>query len=268
MKAKNALVNELQKNEHVVQVISADQLMAEFDYRNIDYKDWAKTLSGYAAPAQDAWLAKTIVKEFGFSGKVVLKKYGSKMYVVLKGYPGKRTLLTGTKYLTSNPQVVRMAVGPKGVMKSVKGGFVLTLILSVGIEVVDYVLNDTRTLYDLIGTVTGDILKIGVAAICSAVTAALVGGAIGVATTAAAPLIAAVAVGVLVGWALNKIDDKVGATACLIEMYKQVGIDLEELVGNITKLPGRVVQPIANEAYRWERYFIQKALNSTQRRAY
>ena len=260
MLVKNALVKDLQENEHVFQVLSLEQILAEFDYKNIDYTEWAKFTAGYVAPAQDIWLAKTLLKEFGYQGKVVLKNYNGKMYVVLKGYAGKRELLKGTRYLANNPKIVRMAVGPKGVMKSIKGGFVITLVLSVAIEVVDYLLSDTRTLHDFLGTISSDIVKIGVSAILSAVTAAAVGGAIGVATTAAAPLIAAIAVGVLAGLALNKIDEKVGATAALIKMYEGVGINLNQAISDVMTIP----QKISREIYRWERYFINRALNNVR----
>ena len=256
MKIKSALVNELKSNEHVIQVLSIEQVTAELDFKNIDYTGWSKTLAGYVAPTQDVWLAKTLLREFGFQGKVLLKSHNNKLYVILKGYPGKRALLTGTRYLASNPQVVRMAVGPKGVMKTVKGGFVLTMVLSVGIEVVDYILSDNRALHNLLGTISGDIVKIGLAAILSAVTAAAVGGIVGVATTAAAPLIAAIAVGVLAGWALGKIDEKIGATAALINMYEKAGVNLNQVINDIKSIPNRVDR----EVYRWERYFINKAI--------
>jgi hypothetical protein len=57
----------------------------------------------------------------------------------------------------------------------------------------------------------------------------MVGSAAIVGTVAAAPLIAAIAVGVIVGWALDKIDSKIGATAALIKAYENLGIKLREI---------------------------------------
>lgn len=66
---------------------------------------------------------------------MVIKEYLGKKYVLFKGLAGQRKALKGRRYLAQNPKVVRMAVGPTGVVKSVKGGFILSAVLSVGIEV-------------------------------------------------------------------------------------------------------------------------------------
>lgn len=255
--AKQQLLKNLQDNEHVVQVLSAEQIQQEFEAKGIDVTELSKLLAGHIAPGKDALIARTLVKEFGFTGKVVLKEYAGKTYIILKGLPGNREIFTGTRYLATNPKVIRMAVGPKGISDSVKGGFVLTIILSVGIEVVDFILNDTRTLQDLLGTITGDIIKIGISAICSALAAAAIGGAIGVAASAATPLIMAIGVGVFVGWALGKVDENIGATAALIEMYEKMGINLNQTIEEIQSIPYK----INYEIYRLERSIIQRALN-------
>ncbi|OMH26647.1 hypothetical protein BGP75_23415 [Motiliproteus sp. MSK22-1] len=257
MLVRNALVEELKKNEHVIQIISIEQILEEFELKGIDYSAWAKFGSGLIAPAQDIWLTKTLLKEFGYQGKAVIKNYRGKTYVILKGYPGSREIFKGTRYLASNPQVVRMSVGPKGIMKSVKGGFVITIVLSVGIEVVDYFFNDKRTLHDFLGTVSADIVKIGISAILSAVAASAATGAIGVASAIAAPLVAAIFVGLFTGYILNKIDDKVGATAELIAMYERAGINLNQAISAAMKIP----HTINREIYKWERSYINRSLN-------
>ena len=67
-----------------------------------------------------------------------------------------------------------------------------------------------------------------------------VGASAIVGTVAAAPIIAAIAVGLITGYVLNKIDNKIGATAALIAAYKKMGKDLKEL---------------EYEAARWYDYF-------------
>ena len=97
-------------------------------------------------------------------------------YIIFKGYAGQRTYLRGARYLLSNPNIVRLAIGPKGITDSVKGGFVITAVLSTGIEVANYLLNDTATLHQLLGTVTADLVKIGIASICATIAGVLAGG--------------------------------------------------------------------------------------------
>lgn len=237
MNVEDKLVEELGSNEQVLQVVPYDDLTKE----RPALKPQVKTLAGFASTANDSFIAAKLLREFGFqSNKVIVKTYAGKKYVIFKGYPGVRKIFRGTRYLTQNPKVVRMAIGPKGVAKSVSGGFVVTVVLSVGIEVFDYLIRDTATLSYLLGTITGDLIKIGLSSIAAAVAGLAVGTSAVIGTVAAAPLILAVAVGVLTGFVLNKIDNKIGATAALIAAYKKMGKDLKK---------------IEYEAARWHDYF-------------
>lgn len=256
MQVKDSLKKELKDNEQTLQVFSLEQLKSILEEKNIDYTDWLKTAAGYAAPANDIKLARILLKEFGFSGQAYQRVYKGSVYIILKGNPGSRQIFTGTRYLATNPKIVQMAVGPKGVLKSVKGGFLLTLVLSVGIEVVDYIMSDQRALSHLLGTIASDVIKIGASAIASALAAAIVTGSAAVATSVTLPFIAAIAVGVLTGLALNHLDQKIGATDKLIKMFEAIGINLNQTLSSAMSLPDR----IANEIYRWERYYINRAL--------
>jgi len=104
------LVQELRQNEYVLQVVEKNDLENSY----LELKGLVKTMSGFVSPLRDAFDAKKILSEFGIkTGKVVYKNYGNKTYIVFRGYPGDRKILTGTKYLPSNPKVIRMAIGPK-----------------------------------------------------------------------------------------------------------------------------------------------------------
>jgi len=226
MNAEDKLVNDLKQSEHILQIVAVEDLLKE----KPGLKSVAKEAANWAAPIKDSVDAAKIIREFGMkTNKVLLKKYAGKQYIIFKGIPGARKVLRGTRYLTANPKVVRMAVGPKGVIKSVKGGFVLTVILSVGIEIYDYFINDATTLSQLLGTVTSDLIKIGLSTIAAAVAGLAVGSAAVIGTVAAAPLIAAIAVGVVTGMMLNYIDKKLGATAALIQAYEDLGVKLSDM---------------------------------------
>lgn len=225
MNLKGQLVTELQRNEHAVHIVALDDLSQE-------YKSAAKKTTSFVAPVLDARSVMKIIGELGvIADKAIIKTYAGKQYVIFKGYAGNRKVLTGTRYLTTSPKVVRMAIGPKGLAKSVKGGFVITVVLSVGIEVFDYFIRDSNSLAVLLGTVTADLIKIGLATIAAAVAGMVVGASAILGTVAAAPLIAVVAVGVISGVLLDKIDDKYGATKALIRAYEQIGVNLNMIAG-------------------------------------
>jgi hypothetical protein len=232
MNLEDKLTTELQNNEHILHVLPLEELHLEYEA----LKNGAKTAAGYVSPAIDSRTASKLIQEFGIStGKVLIKQYGTKEYVIFKGLAGNRKIFKGTRYLTKNPNVVRMAVGPKGVIKSVKGGFVVTVVLSVGIEVFDYIIRDNAVLSELLGTVTGDLVKIGLSSIAAAAAGMIVGSSAILGSVAAAPLIAAIAVGVATGLLLNKIDKRYGATQALIRGYHQIGITLKEIEWEINR---------------------------------
>lgn len=227
MNAQEALIKSLNDNEHIVQIVETEELIAEWDA----VRPKLETAANYTAPTLDAVTAARAIRELGgFSpGKILVRNYSGRQYVIFKGDRRNRKILRGTRYLASNPKVVRMAIGPKGIKRSAQRGFCVTVVLSVGITVFDYFIRDTSTLYELLGTVTGDLIKIGLGALAAAAAGLIAGGAAVLASVPAAPLIAAVAVGIAATMILDKIDERTGATRALIEGYRQIGIDLLEI---------------------------------------
>ena len=227
MNYEQKLVNDLRNNEKIVQVIDADDLRREYEAR----KGNIKKILGYSASFVDSVAATKLLVELGYKPEqLVIKQYANgKNYVIFKGYAGNRSIFRGTRYLTSNPQIIRIAVGPKGILKSAKSGFVLSFVLSVSIEIFDYLINDNATLSKLLGTMSTDLIKIGIGAIAGAAAGVAVGSAAVIGTIAAAPLIAAIVVGVIVGRILDEIDSRYGATHALIKAYKRIGVSLDEI---------------------------------------
>jgi len=208
-----------------VQIIPLNELI-----RESEIKPDIKTIADTASPIKDSIYAARLLNEFGINpDKVVIKQYAGKQYVIFNGNPNTRNTLKGTRYLTTNLKVVRMAVGPKGIKDSIKSGFVLTVVLSVGIKIFNYFIRDTATLSQLLGTITSDILTIGISSIAAAVVGLAVGSTVVLGSIAAAPLIAAIAVGVITGFVLGKIDEKIGATRALINAYEIIGLNLKDM---------------------------------------
>lgn len=229
---EDQLVTTLANNESIVHILPLDEFWKEAE----QIREKAKTAASLVAPSNDLVTIGKLLSEFGMkTDQVLLRRYKGKQYIIFKGYAGQRRIFRGTRYLPTNPKTVRMAIGPKGVLKSAKGGFVLTAVLSVGIEIFDYFIRDTATLSTLLGTVTGDLIKIGLSSIAAAVAGLAVGSAAVIGTVAAAPLIAAVVVGVATGILLDRIDRNRGATAALIAGYEQIGINLSKTANEFNR---------------------------------
>lgn len=154
-----------------------------------------------------------IFKELGVSGEVAIKNVGKKSYVILKGRPGTRTILNGTRYLASNPKIIKFAIGTKAVNRSIIKGSLVTLVITVPLSVVDVILKDEFTMGRLIGTVASDITKVLISSGIASIASIAVGA---VTTVAAGPLIAAIFVGIAAGLALESLDQRYGITDKLI----------------------------------------------------
>ncbi|MCG8336337.1 MAG: hypothetical protein MJE63_17655 [Proteobacteria bacterium] len=275
---KDELVKELKSNEHIVQIFPLEdfvtkqetgQKFSSWDHLKTqkrpntprynfipeweDTKPIARFGAQYASVARDAEMARRLAREFGMAGRVMIKRWGGKAYVVFKGHPGNRTIFRAPRYSVSNPKIVRMAVGPKGIVESVKGGFVLTVVLCTTVNVFDYFIRDTATLAQLLGNVTSDLIKIGICSIAAATAGLIAGTAVFV---PAVTLLVVIMVGVGTGFVLNSIDKQTGATKMLIEAYEEAGISLNQMINDIKSVPSNTIR----EQQRWEQWFINRAM--------
>lgn len=226
MNFEQKLLQDLSQNEHIIHILPFDELKLEYE----ETKSALQKVAKNASAGGSSITAAKLIKEFGFkTDQVFVKTYKEKQYIIFKGYPGDRSIFRGTRYLKNNPKVVRMAVGPKGIVKSARVGFVLTTVLYVGIEVFDFFVRDTATLHETLGSISSEVIKIGVVSIASAVAGMAIGSATIISAPVAAPIIAAIAVGWITGHVLDKIDKKVGATKALIEAYRRLGLELSEI---------------------------------------
>ncbi len=107
--------------------------------------------------------------------------------------------------------------------------------LFTAINVLGYILRDSAILHELLGELSAGLIN----SICAAVAGLTVGSATIVAGVSGAPLFAAIAVGVLVGYVLYEIDEKYGATKVLIEAYEKMGIELTSTWDAILSIPSQ-----------------------------
>lgn len=222
----------LEKNQESLYVIPLDDLYEEYKQRKLRN---SKTLAGLAAPARDSLTANKICRELGIMGRTaVTTAANGRSYVTIKGYPGLRSVLTGTRYLETNPKVVNLAIGRVGLAASIVEGSILTMVLYVGIDILECILNEHSTLGLLSATLATDLLKVGISSIVAAIIGTAIGGT---ATIAALPLVIAILVGVGTNYILEKIDEQFGITDKLASAIdKQVRKAEEEFSRGYSKL--------------------------------
>lgn len=175
----------------------------------------------------------------GGLGQAYVKSYNGKYYIILKGHAGLRRILTGTRYLANNTQVMALGLGKHAAQAAVRSGGILTVVLVGAYRIADFFLSDEATLTQLIGNLAVDVVKV-------AITAGVAWGAIAGAATlgiAVGPIVAVVLVGVLLTPALNYLDKQYGIS-------DQVVRGLEELSERSQNYAQKVRNDIRDRASR------------------
>jgi hypothetical protein len=191
-------------------------------------KDVARTIANYTSPMADTltFLTKTL-RDLGWSGRLYVKQGADgTSYTILKGNQKLRTILRGTRYSSENPQLLELSLGPAGLKASAKGGAKITIFLFVAVEIIDltakFFMSDDFDWRDAAGTLTVDAAKVAVGAAVSYGTAYLIGAGSAGAVIAAGPVLVAITVGLVVGIALDKLDEHFHVTDRTVMALKAV----------------------------------------------
>ena len=116
----------------------------------------------YGAASQLPTMAR-VLADFGITGTYKTKFHGGRAYIVFKGRPGLRTFFKGTRYLANNPMIVNIAAGRAAVranvIKSMRLGGVLTIVVFGGAALADQIARNEVDLSDLGVTFATDIVK-------------------------------------------------------------------------------------------------------------
>ncbi|MCD1597444.1 hypothetical protein [Rheinheimera aquimaris] len=228
---KRNMQHTIQLNQHEVFVISVemmDDVVAQQSARgNTQAKSLWEQIKGfvefganYLALGGDMTKLAQLGYALGGLGQAYVKSYNGKSYIVLKGHAGLRRVLTGTRYLTNNTQVMALGLGKHAAQAAVRSGGILTVCLVGAYRVADYFLRDEATLTQLVGNLAVDIVKV---AITAGVAWGMVAGA-AMLSIAVGPIVAVVLVGALLTPALNAIDSQYGISQSVVKGLDELSI--------------------------------------------
>lgn len=206
----------------VLQSTALGQLWQRYDGQ---VKIFTSAIPVTADAAALAVLAKDLSKSGNILTKYQIKNYHGRTYVIIKGYPALRQHLTGSRYLASHPKVVSMGIGKTDAVKSIRTGFVLSLVLSVGFHAVDQLLNDQKTWHDFVGGVAADVVYAGAASAIALGFLSLITG--GSATLIVGPLLIVLAVGVLATTLFLLIDEHIQLGRHISQMLSEAQAQIE-----------------------------------------
>lgn len=200
-----------------------------------------------ASAGIDSAGAVAITRSLGLTGRAYIKNSGGRSYLILKGNPAQRAVLKGTRYLTTNPKVAHIIISPRSLARGAARMTGIAVVAYAALRVVEALLRDGDVrLTALLGTVASDVTKFALAATAGFLAGAVVGS---FTTVAAGPLVAAVFIGVLTSFVVDRIDRSFGLT--------------DKLVRTLEKVVDKVEGPfewLAREIARFERGLIDRAV--------
>ncbi|HHX8541662.1 TPA: hypothetical protein ACVO3M_003871, partial [Vibrio diabolicus] len=105
------------------------------------------------------------------------------------------------------PTITNFAVGPKSAIQSIKSGTIITIVLVSSFRAMEHFFSEKNksTLLSLFGTITSDILKLGIS---SAIAVKGISGATTIFALTSGPLFLAIGISLVIGSILNHIDKK------------------------------------------------------------
>ncbi|GKT25991.1 hypothetical protein [Acidovorax sp. SUPP3334] len=189
---------------------------------------WQKTFSPNAGEpwvgpvaqgANDALAITKTLNAIGMAGiGTYIKTTATGTYIIIKGYSARRSsALQGTRYLATHPKMLQLGLGMKSLQGIAKGGFMLGVVVSTGIELMDFMFNDEKTMYDLVGGIGVEAVKGGLGALVAYSAAAMAGALTSAAVT---PLFVMAIVAVGTGFILNSMDREYGIKEKVISALK------------------------------------------------
>ncbi|WP_249929257.1 hypothetical protein [Pseudoalteromonas sp. S3776] len=197
-------------------------------------KDPLKTGAGLYPLFDDmkalAIIAAAMQRQGNAFGKFKIKIYNGSPAIIISSYPGIRAHLTGTRYLASNPKLFTIGMGKLEAAKSMKTGFVISLIISVTFHAIDQALNDQKTWHDLVAGIAVDMAVVGAAIATSSAIIAM-GGTL-IAGIAIAPLIIVVSVGFLFAWFFSDTTAYVDYVVKSLRIAEKNIIDKKIIINN------------------------------------
>lgn len=230
---KNSLVN----NAHHIMLLTPDEAQGVVDdLLGSQPVSFSTTYAGNIKETVSA--AKSLSKLFSYqqAGKIVftLKGFGikatqyvyrGKLYVKITGYPSLRRILNGTRYRINHPKVLEVGIGSAGFRNGIMSGARFCIWFSACWRLVELIFKSEHDVAAFLGNVTMDVAKV----IVSVFASRLAGEGISLAispflASAAVPvwgqIICVVALGVLIAYSLNVLDEQCDLSNKLIDYLR------------------------------------------------
>ncbi|MGL1317640.1 hypothetical protein ACSTLB_08285 [Vibrio parahaemolyticus] len=142
------------------------------------------------------------------------------------------------------PIVANFVVGSKQAIQSIKSGTIITVVLVSSFRALEHFFseNNKTTLLSLFGTITSDIIKLGISSAIAAIAVKGISGATTIFALTSGPLFLAIGVSLVVGNILNHIDNK-------YEITQKFKLALEKTLNESLKKEEMRVNDVIGRSY-------------------
>lgn len=193
-----------------------------------------ETMLSNASAAMDGGKAVKLMRDFKGLGEFREQVYEGRRYIIFKGNPRVRKVFKGTRYSATNPRILSFGIGRLGVDDALRKGGILTVSLLVPLRIFQYVYDDEKTFLWLAGTLGSDLAKVGINGF---ITGAAAVATTKISGTIVGGLIVTFAFGIVVGVALDRVDEELGLTSRMInEMEATLETAAESAENQLTRL--------------------------------
>ncbi len=142
------------------------------------------------------------------------------------------------------PIFANFSVGSKQAIQSIKSGTIITVVLVSSFRALEHFFseNNKTTLLSLFGTITSDIIKLGISSAIAAIAVKGISGATTIFALTSGPLFLAIGVSLVVGNILNHIDNK-------YEITQKFKLALEKTLNESLKKEEMRVNDVIGRSY-------------------
>lgn len=182
--------------------------------------DPISTYAGNIRDSRSLYDAIMQFKKLGIAATAFTGENGVK-FIHLIGLAGLKRLLTGTRYIASNPNVLAMSIGSQSFVSDLKAGIKFCIVFSLGYRILESIFKAEYTLADFITNITMDMAKLAVASAVSYAVGVVATAGVVTATAVLGVAFGLFLLGLLLVGGLDYLDTKYGISAALKEALKK-----------------------------------------------
>lgn len=160
--------------------------------------------------------------------KAISCRYGAETYIKITGYASTRRILNGTRYLATNPQILELGIGWRGMAYSITKGVKFCVYFSLAFRAIELIFKSEYDMVDFFGDVIMDAAK-------TLISAVVVGAAGTLLAVFGAPVLISLGIIIVIGIYLN---NKLNS----LDQEHGWSIAIKDMINNALKENNKILQ--------------------------